>query len=292
MKKKKEKKKDEILEEEIQEVDKEELKKKKKKKIIIIIIVILALVGIGFYIKPFILITKKSRKTNDENISYLQSKYGENIKISFISKKKAWKYHICSNVTSYCVEVRYQNKKWKYPYGEGFIYTLLFMDEAVGILKDNNIEYKTYGNNKNTLELPSNLILVIKKDNQNSLISAIKRINDSSLISSLCVNSDDKCSGKFEIDIFNASEYDYITSKLKDNYDVLGYETFYQVLYDKVENRFGKKLGENILRHGINDDMFACNISLCSDYEYLAYRYVIGNHNYVGNTIIIEGIKK
>lgn len=286
------KKNKETLEENIVEIDEEILKKKKKKKLIIIISLIICLLVIGFYIKPFLLITKKNRQINSENINYLKAKYGDTVNISFISKKKTWKYHICSKITPYCTEVRYQNKKWKYPQGEGFVYTLLFMDEAIQILKENNIEYKTYANNKNTLVLPDNFILVIKKDNNSNLINAIKKINNSNLIDSLCVNSKDKCTGKFEINIFNASEYDYITSEIKKDYDVIGYEAFYKILYDKEENRFGKRLGENVIRHNINDDMFTCNISLCDDYKYLAYRYVIGNHNQVGNTMIIEGIKE
>ena len=285
------KKKDKKMEETTIEIDEETLKRKKKKNLIIIISLIVFLILIGFYIKPFLLITKKDRQINNENINYLESKYGNSVNISFISKKKVWKYHICSKITSYCVEVRYQNKKWQFPQGEGFVYTLLFMDEAVQILKENNIEYKAYSNNKNTLVLPDNLILVIRKENTNNLISAIKKINNSSLINSLCVNSKDKCTGKFEINIFNDSEYDYITNQIKENYDVSGYERFYQILYDKEENRFGKRLGENVVRHSINDDMFTCNDSSCNNYKYLAYRYVIGNHNQVGNTIIIEGIK-
>lgn len=285
-------KKDEKTEETTIEIDEETLKRKKRKKLIIIISLIVFLIVIGLYIKPFFLITKKDRQINNENLNYLESKYGDSVNISFISKKKVWKYHICSKMTPYCVEVRYQNKKWKYPQGEGFVYTLLFMDEIVVVLNDNNIEYKTYGNNKNTLALPDNLILVIKKDNTDNLIRVIKKINNSSLINSLCVNSRDKCSGRFEINIFNANEYDLITNEIKETYDVSGYERFYQVLYDKEKNRFGKRLGENVVRHNINDDMFTCNIDLCNKYKYLAYRYVIGNHNYVDNTMIIEGIKK
>jgi len=287
MKKKKVDKSEEISE----EIDEEVLKKKKKKKLIIFISLIVFLVIFGFYAKPFLLITKKDKKTNDENINYLKSKYGDNVNINFISKKKVWKYHVCSKITPYCTEVRYKNNKWQYPYGEGFVYTLLFMDEAVQIFKENNIEYKAYGNNKNTLVLPDNFILVIKKDSTNNLINAIKRINNSSLISLLCVNSKDKCTGRFEINIFNTNEYDYIINKIKNDYDVSGYEDFYQILYDKEENRFGKRLGENVMRHNINDDMFICNDPSCNNYKYLAYRYVIGNHNQVGNTIIIEGIK-
>ena len=286
------KKKDDTLEEASEEIDEETLKRKKKKKLIIIISLIIFLVILAFYAKPFLLITKKDKQINNENINYLKSKYGDNVNISFISKKKTWKYHICSKITPYCVEVRYQNKKWKYPHGEGFVYTLLFMDEAVQILKDNDIKYKTYTNNKNTLVLPDNLILIIKKDDTNNLINAIKRINNSNLINSLCVNSKDKCTGRFEINIFNASEYDYITSQIKEDYDIVGYEKFYQILYNKEENHFGKRLGENVMRNGINDGMFICNDPSCNNYKYLAYRYVIGNHNQVGNTMIIEGIKK
>ena len=28
----------------------------------------------------------------------------------------------------------------------------------------------------------------------------------------------------------------------------------------------------------------------CIKHKHIAYRYVIGNHNYAGNTIIVEGI--
>ena len=285
-------KKEEIKEEVNEETYEETLKRKKKKKYIIIISLVIFLIIVGIYIKPFFLFGKKNHQINNENLNYLKDKYGDNVNIRFISKKKDWKYQICSKTTPYCVEVKYRNKKWKYPQGEGFVYTLLFMDEAVKILSDNDIEYKTYGNNKNILTLPDNLILVIKKDDDRKLIDAIRQINNSRLIDSLCVNSNEKCTGRFEINIFNSNEYDLITSEIKRNYDIVGYEDFYKVLYDKEENRFGKRLGENIVRHGINNDMFACDISLCNDYKYLAYRYVIGNHNYVSNTMIVEGIKK
>ena len=275
-----------------EEIDEKELKKKKKKKLIIIISLLIFLVIVVIYIKPFFLITKKNRQNNMENLTYLKSKFGDSVDIRFYSKKRIWKYRICSKTTTFCAEARYKNKKWHYPQGEGFIYTVLFMDEATSILSDNNIEYKTYANNKNILTLPTNFILIIKKDDENKLINAIKQINRSNLIDSLCVNSKEKCNGKFEINIFNNEDYDLITSTLEKSYDVAGYEDFYQILYDKEENRFGKRLGENVVRHGINDDMFTCNDPLCNNYKHLAYRYVVGNHNYVGNTMIVEGIKK
>ena len=290
MKKKKKKTEEEVVEV-TEEIDQDELKKKKKKKRIIIVSLIIFLIIVGIYIKPFFLFSKKNRSINKENLNYLKEKYGDSVNIRFISKRKVWKYQVCSKITPYCAEIRYKNKKWKYPEGEGFIYTILFMDETVNILKNNNIEYKTYGNNKNILTLPDNLILVIKKDNTGDLIDAIKRINRSNYIDSLCVNSKEKCTGKFEINIFNAKEYDVITDAIKKEYDVTGYEDFYKVLYDKEENRFGKRLGENVVRNGINDYMFSCNDSTCNNYKYLAYRYVIGNHNHVGNTMIVEGIK-
>ena len=287
----KKKKNEEVAEEVVEEIDEAALKKKKKKKLIIIISLIIFLIIVIIYISPFFLITKKNRQINEENLTYLKDKYGDSVNIRFISKKKIWKYRICSKTTPYCTEIKYKKKKWKYPYGEGFIYTLLFMDEAAKILTDNDIEYKTYGNNENILKLPDNLILLIKKDDNGKLISAIKQINSSHLIDSLCVNSKEKCTGKFEINIFNASEYELITSLLKKSYDIKGYEDFYQALYDKEENRFGKRLGENVVRNGINDSMFECNDASCNNYKYLVYRYVIGNHNYVGNTMIVEGIK-
>ncbi len=274
----------------IEEIDEETLKKKKKRRLIILICLAILLLGIGFYISPFFLITGKNRQINNENINYLKDKFGDSVKISFVSKKKLWKYHICSQTTPYCAEVKYYNKKWTYPYGEGFIYTLLFMDQATNILKNNNIEYKEYANNENTLKLPSNLILIIKKDDTSKLVNAIREINNSNLINSLCVNQDDKCSGTFEINIFNSSEYDLIINKYKDYYGISGYKDFYQVIYESDENRFGKTLGNNIVRHNIGDGMFNCDIQECNNYKHIAYRYVIGNHNIIGNSIVLEGM--
>lgn len=287
MKKKKEKK----------EIDNDniELIRKKRKKRIIIILLLLIVVAIIVYIFPFFLITKKDKHLNNHNITYLNDKYGDNLKINFIVKRKKWKYKICSKETNFCANAFYdkKNNDWEYPNGEGFVYTVIFMDEIVGILDNDNIEYKTYTNNENTLTDPDKFILIIKKnDNYSSLVSAIKEINRSKTINLLCTNSDNKCNGQFEINIFNEKDYDLITNTLTKEYNVKGYEDFYKVLYDSDEFKFGKRLGQNIIRHNIDDGMFNCSDNECNSYKHLVYRYVIGNHNHVGNTIVIEGITK
>ncbi len=263
-----------------------------KKRLLLIILILVILILSGIYMYPFLLFGSNNKKRNDDNIKYLLDRYDNKLTVSFVSrKKKVWTYEVCAKNSSFCGEIKYK-KNWIYPLGEGFIYTLIFMDNAVDTLRRNNIEYTTYTNNKSVFTRPNNLILVIKKDNAASLVNAIKEINNDKVIGSLCSKIDDnKCTGRFEINIFNKDDYELITSSIKKSYGIDSYYKFYEILYEKEENRFGTRLGNNVVRHNIDNNMFSCNIPECNNYKYLAYRYVIGNHNMVNNTIIIEGIK-
>ena len=271
-----------------------------RKLLIIIGSIILAIVILFFVFRSSIIISKKDLTMNDENVNYLTSKYGENIDVSFVSKKSnkkynIWEYNVCSKTTEFCVRAKYDDgyKEWTFNDGEGFMYALLFLDQAIDILNKNNISYKTYGNNKSPFDMASRFILVIKKDDDGSLINAIKEMDNSSLISSLCTynaDSSSKCTGEIEIDIFNSDDYDMIVKKANNNYGISGYYELYKILLDNDSNKFDSRLGKNIERHPIGDNMFTCVNDDCGTYKHLTYRYVIGDHNQFKNTIIIEGL--
>ncbi len=274
-------------------LDPEEIEKKKKRKTRLIVFLILfftLLVVAIWYTHPFFLIGKKNRLKNDENLKYLVDTYGETLRISFYTKKKKiWTYHLCSKKTPFCTDIKYNGKKWSYPKGENFIYTVLFMDEATDILDNNNINYTLYTDNETPLVLPNNFIVVVEKDDTSALINAITSIDQSSLISRLAPEK--KHGGKYEFNIFNKDDYKIITDSIKENYNVSGYEALYKILYDLDKNEFYAKLGNNIQRHYIDYTMFDCTADNCGEYKHIAYRYVIGNHKYVGNTMILEGIR-
>ena len=273
--------------------------KKKNKKllfIIIISVVVMILFIVLFMIfGPKYLVSNKDSHVNDENIKFLVDTYGNDVKVTFLDKKKnknnyIWTYRICGNKSLYCAEIKYDDKgkDWIYPKGETFINTLIFMEQSTSILDKNNISYKEYTDNKVKYDMPNTFILVIKKDNTNTLVDAIREIDNNNLIDKLCF--DDTCTGKFEISIFNSNDYDIITKKLSKSYGVNSYEDLYAVLYKNDKVVYGKKLGENIERHSIDNNMFNCTSDDCNSYKHLAYRYVIGNHNHVNNTMIVEGI--
>lgn len=262
--------------------------------------VILVLIILFFIFRSSIIISKGDLTMNDENVNYLTSKYGENIDVSFVSKKSKkkdniWEYNVCSKTTEFCVRAKYDDgyKEWTINNGEGFMYALLFLDQAIDILNKNNVSYKTYGNNKSPFDMASRFILVIKKDDDSSLINAIKEMDSINLISSLCTyntDSSSKCTGEIEIDIFNSDDFDMIAKNANNNYGVSGYYDLYKILLESDENKFDSRLGKNIERHPIGDNMFTCVNDDCGTYKHLTYRYVIGDHNQFKNTIIIEGL--
>ena len=270
------------------------------KLLIIIGSVILTLAILFLIFKSSIIVSKNDLTMNDENVNYLTSKYGENVDISFVSKKKKkkysiWEYNVCSKTTGFCVKAKYsdKHKDWTFINGEGFMYALLFLDQSIDILNKNNISYKTYGNNKTPFDMADRFILVLKKDDDGALINAIKEMDGSSFINSLCTYNTDSstdCTGEIEIDIFNNEDYDLITKEVSNSYGISGYRDLYKVILEHDENKYDSKLGTNIERHPIGDNMFTCVNDDCTTYKHLAYRYVIGDHNQFKNTIIIEGL--
>lgn len=291
-------------EKEIKKVDEtaEEVKTKVniRKLLVIIVSIILVLVFLFFVFRSSIIVSKKDLTANDENVNYLTSKYGDNIDVIFMAKKNkkkynVWEYNVCSKITKFCVKAKYDDKfkDWTFNNGEGFMYALLFLDQAIEILNKNNIDYKTYGNNKTVFDTINKFILVIKKEDDGTLINAIKEMNESNYINMLCsynTDSSNKCTGEIEIDIFNSADYDIVTKKESSNYGVSGYYDLYKILLENDNNKYDSKLGNNIERHPIGDNMFTCLDDKCSTYKHLAYRYVIGDHNQFKNTIIIEGL--
>ena len=271
-----------------------------RKLLIIIGSVILGLVAFYFIFRGSIIVSKNDLTINDENINYLTSKYGSDINISFVSKKNKkkyniWQYDVCSKVTEFCIRAKYDDKKkeWTFNNGEGFMYALLLLDQAVDILNRNNISYRTYGNNKTPFDMASRFILVIKKEDDGALINAIKEINGSGYINNLCTythDSSNDCTGEIEIDIFNSEDFDVVTEKAGSNYGISGYYALYKIILEDDENKFDSRLGTNIERHEIGDNMFNCINDDCGTYKHLTYRYVIGDHNQYKNTIIIEGL--
>lgn len=269
-----------------------DIKKHSKKKKIIIISIFLILI-IAAVTLVIIICSRNNEESKDENIKYLIDKYG-NINTNILSKKgNKITYRLCSKITPFCTIINYdkKNKKWHYPKGEGFTYTITFMDQVINELESNNIVYYTYVDNLSPHDISNNFILIIKKEKQESLVNAITKIDNNNLIPLLCPNSnDDNCTGKFEINIFNSEDFDTIIKKKSKHYGIKDYTELYQILQKNDNSNYGNKVGNNIERHNINYDMFNCNDEYCINSKHIAYRYVIGNHNYAQNTIIIEGI--
>lgn len=267
-------------------------KKAKKVKIVTLVLGILFVVIGALMIASSILFSKKDKKENDKNIDYLVKTYGENVTISFLNKKKqTYLYKICSKKTSFCVPAQYNEKKdkWSYPNKENSVSVLLFIDYAVGILDNNNVEYKTYIDTTISHDIPNNIVLVIKKDNEGALINAISNINGSNLIDKIC-GDDGNCNANYHITIFNKADYEIITSTLNGKTAIKSYADLYEVLYNHDDTVYGSRLGKNIERHNIGTNMFSCSDDDCNNHKHIAYRYVAGNHNHVDSTIIVEGI--
>lgn len=271
----------------------ENKKKKKKAKLFLIIFGLLFfLIGI-MYIISSLLFSKKDKIDNDKNIEYLTNTYGDNVKISFLNKRKnIYSYSICSKKTIYCVQVKYNelNNNWEYPNGESFVSAFLFMDQLVNILDKYNIDYKAFTDANTSHDIPNNFVLAIKKDDEASLINAIKSINDSNLIDNICGKDGDSCNANYHITIFNKDDYDIIVNKVKKQSIIKSYSDLYEILLKNDEVIYSSRLGENIERHSIDDNMFSCTDSDCNRHKHITYRYVPGNHNHVGSTIIVEGI--
>lgn len=279
------------MKKETKEENVEEIKKtSKKKKIIIIISIIFFLIVVAIYIILAIIYNKNNGTVASKDIEYLKSLYGEVGVTLTVKKNNTKNYHICSKKTIFCTDAQYneKTKQWHYPQGEGVAYSITFLDQFINTLKDNNISYYTYIDNNN---ISNNYILVIKKENEQNLINAIMTINNSDLIKSLCqYNRDSKCTGTFEINIFNSEDYDFIVKKHSKQYGINNYFDLYDILLKNDKTVYGESKGENIERNNINEKMFSCQDEDCIKHKHIAYRYVIGNHNYAGNTIIVEGI--
>lgn len=273
------------------EVEKEKVSKKKK--IIIIVAIVFFSIITVIYVILAIIYNKNNGQIDDKEVEYLKSLYGDlSINIEIV-KNDTKTYRLCSKKTPFCTTAKYnkKTKKWHYPQGQGFAYAITFMDQSIDVLEENNIAYYTYVDNNISHDISHNFMLVIKKEDEQNLINAIMRINNNDLIGSLCPsNRESKCTGEFEINIFNNEDYDLITKKHSKHYGVKNYFELYSILLKNDKVVYGNERGKNIERHNINENMFSCHDEDCIKCKHIAYRYVIGNHNHAGNTIIIEGI--
>lgn len=273
------------------EVEKEKVSKKKKI-IIIVTIIFLAIITV-IYVILAIIYNKNNGQIDNKEVEYLKSLYGD-ISINIESVKNDTKtYHICSKKAPFCTNIKYneKTKNWHYPQGEGFAYAITFLDQAINVLEENNITYYTYVDNNIPNNASNSFILVIKKEDEQALINTIIRINNNDLIKLLCPsNRDSKCTGEFEINIFNSEDYNLIVKKHSKHYGIKNYFELYDILLKNDKVVYGNERGKNIERHNINENMFNCHDEDCTKCKHIAYRYVIGNHNHIGNTIIIEGI--
>lgn len=297
-----EKEKDEVLEEKKKndelfpgsdEIFAEENKKKaKKNKIIMLVLGILFIIIGALMVASSLLFSKKDKTGNDKNIDYLVKTYGENVTVSFLNKKKdTYTYKICSKKTPFCVAAKYNEKKdkWSYPNKESAVNVLLFTDYTVSVLDSSSIEYKTYVDTTVSHDIPNNLVIVIKKENEGALINAITTINNSNLIDKVC-GDDGNCNANYHIAIFNKDDYEVITGAINEHTGIKSYTDLYEILFRHDDETYGTRLGENIERHNIGGNMFSCSDEDCIKHKHIAYRYVPGNHNHVGSTIIVEGI--
>ena len=266
-------------------------KQRKRRKIFLLVAGILFIVIGILMIWSSLLFSKKDTTKRDSNLDYLTKTYGEDVSIGFLKKNKdIFSYNICSKKTSFCAVAQYNEakKEWIYPNGESQVNVVLFMDKAVSVLENNNVNYATYTDATTSHDIQNNYVLVIEKDDVSALTRSIININESGLIVNIC--SSEECNANYHVSIFNKADYDIITSKVKQTDSIKNYADLYEILFKSDDDVYGTRLGENIERHNIGDGMFNCNDEDCNNHKHIAYRYVAGSHNYVDSTIIVEGI--